>query len=513
MGENEEVKKMIGTISVKIAAHNPSFPLEPIYTFTDSAQSFRIMNVPRRIGKWNIEKVFVNLSYPDNTTITKECVLNGSVWVGTVEGCAVSGTSQNGFVVTASGIDEDGNAVTNYVLGAGDLYVQQLDGTIAPTNSSRMYFYENVPDNPKKGEATFINGTLNIWDGTEWKPVAQSPDPSYIQDAEGDKINADRTVEIVEQGGQITHDELALKSELPTKTSDLTNDSGFITSSDIPTKTSELTNDSDFITSTQVEPYTDGGVDTGVAKWAYFLAMNNANKVDKSGAMYANLKTKSDLTPELYAYIEYETFWNFYLSQLFEQTYSPSVPLLFCKSTIRKKMGGRPRPYYDGYMWRTVGVGFAIPCSEDGIPDGRFVECNGISQTSQYISFDDDSMVHTITGNANWTAIETIDGQSGQITCTRTNQYKQQVYNERVANVSQLPTAVSQLTNDSGFITLAEVDTSKIDDQNGHRIKANLDYCNITLTATWTLSTPDDPNVQLNWDSTQNAWLGIEQYE
>ena len=39
---------------------------------------------------------------------------------------------------------------------------------------------------------------------------------------------------------------------LPTKTSDLTNDSGFITQSDVPSKTSELTNDSGFITQSDV---------------------------------------------------------------------------------------------------------------------------------------------------------------------------------------------------------------------------------------------------------------------
>lgn len=195
MGKNE-VRDMIGTLSVKIAAHNPSFPLEPVFTFVNSAQSFRIMNVPRKIGRWDINKVFVNLEYPDTTTVRKECVLNGSVWVGTVDGCATSGTSTNGFIVTASGIDEDGNAVSNYVLGAGDLYVQKLDGSIAPDqNAAKMFFYEETPTTPKEGDTTFIHGMLNIWDGTAWRPVAQ----------------------------------------VPTKTSDLTNDSGFITSADVPT--------------------------------------------------------------------------------------------------------------------------------------------------------------------------------------------------------------------------------------------------------------------------------------
>ena len=39
------------------------------------------------------------------------------------------------------------------------------------------------------------------------------------------------------------------RKDVPTKTSDLTNDSGFITSASVPTKTSDLTNDSGFITS------------------------------------------------------------------------------------------------------------------------------------------------------------------------------------------------------------------------------------------------------------------------
>ena len=39
---------------------------------------------------------------------------------------------------------------------------------------------------------------------------------------------------------------------IPSKTSDLTNDSGFITAAAVPTKTSDLTNDSGFITAASV---------------------------------------------------------------------------------------------------------------------------------------------------------------------------------------------------------------------------------------------------------------------
>ena len=55
-----------------------------------------------------------------------------------------------------------------------------------------------------------------------------------------------KTSDLTNDSGFIT------SSALPTKTSDLTNDSGFITSSALPTKTSDLTNDSDFQTGTQV---------------------------------------------------------------------------------------------------------------------------------------------------------------------------------------------------------------------------------------------------------------------
>ena len=50
----------------------------------------------------------------------------------------------------------------------------------------------------------------------------------------------------------------AKKTEIPTKVSELQNDSGFITSADVPTKTSDLTNDSGFITKSvdDLENYT-----------------------------------------------------------------------------------------------------------------------------------------------------------------------------------------------------------------------------------------------------------------
>lgn len=61
-----------------------------------------------------------------------------------------------------------------------------------------------------------------------------------------------KTSDLTNDVGYITSEDIPT---IPTKTSDLTNDSDFVTSADIPTvptKTSDLTNDSDFITSEEI---------------------------------------------------------------------------------------------------------------------------------------------------------------------------------------------------------------------------------------------------------------------
>lgn len=65
-------------------------------------------------------------------------------------------------------------------------------------------------------------------------------------------------IETIKLGGFVEEEVAKINanfSEIPTKTSDLTNDSGFVTSSAIPTvptKTSDLTNDSGYITSSAI---------------------------------------------------------------------------------------------------------------------------------------------------------------------------------------------------------------------------------------------------------------------
>lgn len=123
---------MIGVVDVEINAANPHVPLRPVRTFVGSPQSFRVRNVPRRIGEWEIKAVRLEVYYPDSTTETANCVLTGGVWVGTVGASAVPGTSVAGFVVNADGIDEFGQPVVGYILGIGDVEVLTRERSVTP---------------------------------------------------------------------------------------------------------------------------------------------------------------------------------------------------------------------------------------------------------------------------------------------------------------------------------------------------------------------------------------------
>lgn len=127
--------------------------------------------------------------------------------------------------------------------------------------------YEDLEDKPK------INGVELIGNKTaiELGLAASSQIPTKTSDLTNDSgfiTSASlptKTSDLTNDSGFITAADVPTKTsdltndsgfitsaDLPTKTSDLTNDSGFITAADVPTKTSELTNDSGFITDTQL---------------------------------------------------------------------------------------------------------------------------------------------------------------------------------------------------------------------------------------------------------------------
>lgn len=142
-------------------------PLLPIFTFKGSPSSLRILDVPKSIGKWNITKVYIKSTSPDNSLKIHACVRQGSVWVGTIDGTEIAGKVKSGIEILADGIDENGSAVNGYVLGVGDYIVLERDSRITEKDIEKFYvkFVEQLPDNPNIGDTILDNGWLRIYDG------------------------------------------------------------------------------------------------------------------------------------------------------------------------------------------------------------------------------------------------------------------------------------------------------------------------------------------------------------
>lgn len=93
------------------------------------------------------------------------------------------------------------------------------------------------------------------------KTVATSGSYNDLTDKPAIPVVPTKTSDLTNDSGFITANDIPAAQDVPTKTSELTNDSGFITSASLPTKTSDLTNDSGFITG-----YTES--DPTVPAWA-----------------------------------------------------------------------------------------------------------------------------------------------------------------------------------------------------------------------------------------------------
>ena len=194
---------MICTIDVRCNAANPNLPIKQFVSFKDSPSSIRVLDVPKKIGKWNITSVFVQVKYPDDTTVSKECVRNGNVWVGTVEGTSTTGISKNGFSIIANGWDENGELVESYVLGVGDVLIMEMDGTISPNEKSwSIHFYDSIPDNPKTGDAYLDGIALMIYDGSDWVKIGDQDLSGYVKIG-SNQISQDQTISFINNNDTI----------------------------------------------------------------------------------------------------------------------------------------------------------------------------------------------------------------------------------------------------------------------------------------------------------------------
>ncbi len=164
---------MIGVVDIEIAAHNPEMVLWPLKAFVNSHSALRLRNVPKSVGKWKITGVQLVAEYPDGTVKTAECVAANNLWLGTIEGTATPGTSENGYTVYASGVDENGNAVNGYVLGKGDVEIISADATLTPGETlAYMHLLSAEPAQGKEGDVyRQAGGGYAVWQDGQANPL------------------------------------------------------------------------------------------------------------------------------------------------------------------------------------------------------------------------------------------------------------------------------------------------------------------------------------------------------
>lgn len=173
---------MIGTIDIKVNAAHPNMPLSPVYTFLGSPQQVRVINVPKQIGNWKITAVQVTVNYPDNSSPSVEATLTGGCWSATLPAPSAVGQSLMGFKITASGVDEHGDAITGYVLGKGDAFVLDDDAQITVgATTYYVHMLDAVPATPRKGDLAVIDNIYQLYDGYRWHPLGNQAEITWSE--------------------------------------------------------------------------------------------------------------------------------------------------------------------------------------------------------------------------------------------------------------------------------------------------------------------------------------------
>lgn len=235
---------------------------------------------------------------------------------------------------------------------------------------------------------------------------------------------------------------------VPTKTSDLTNDSGFITSASVPTKTSDLTNDSGYITSSDI-PVQDVQIDGVSIVSNNEVVLGNAALCDStanvtsgsgdlvtSGGVYNAIQSITPFTQVQSDYAQTNTSAVDYIKNKPDlSVYALSSSLsTVATSGSYNDLSNKPSLFDGDYDSLTNKPDLSI-----------YAESSDLSSVAFSGDYDDLSNKPTIpTVDYPVTDVQ-VDGVS--------------VVSNKVASITMptIPTKTSDLTNDSGFITASDI--------------------------------------------------------
>lgn len=228
-----------------------------------------------------------DLSDVDLTNITDGQILKWDAtnheWVNAEDSGGVSDYADLTSKPSINNVTLSGNKTTS------DLGISYNDLTNKPTIPDDISDLSDVNvSSPSNGQILKYDGTSSKWVNsaesagvTDYADLTSKPSINSVT-LSGNKTTADLG---------ISYADLTNKPTIPTKTSDLTNDSGFITSSSVPTKTSDLTNDSGFLTSVSAS---DVGLGNVVNTSDSAIPVQNGITKFTTGGAYTELAKKLD---------------------------------------------------------------------------------------------------------------------------------------------------------------------------------------------------------------------------
>lgn len=186
-------------------------------------------------------------------------------WKMTANGMAVS--SDYGKTWNA-GIDKDGNAIFNIMSAIGINFDWAHGGTLTLGGENNTNGKQYVKDANGKILITLDNKGITLADGVNisWNNISNQPSiPTKTSDLTNDS-------------------DYATTAQIPTKNSQLQNDSNYANTSQIPTKNSQLRNDSSYTTMTAVEGKGYQNVDQvkGIANSAVKSTKNELDALKKN---------------------------------------------------------------------------------------------------------------------------------------------------------------------------------------------------------------------------------------
>lgn len=247
-----------------------------------------------------------------------------------------------------------------------------------------------------------------------------------------------KTSEIVNDSGYVTSE------DVPTKTSELQNDSNFVTASNIPTKVSDLENDSDFVTSSYIP--------TNVSDLTNDIGYITSGDIPKRLSEFTN-----DVG---------------YLTTEREPLYLADKPKIALKSeipTVPKKVSELQND-----------SGFVTSSEIPNFP----TKVSDLQNDSGYITSSDIPTVPTKTSD--------LENDSGFVTSSNVPTKTSDLTNDSdfvtSGDIPSVPINVSDLNNDSGYITLYDlsqyyqVDSIQFSDYTHYKCTVPQTYIELYLT-------------------------------